>query len=455
MMRSSLIQILFLGSLSFISGCASGPVTTEINPNKNPVSSAPSQFQSSIQSIEQFGDNFPSGTDSLEVKTLHSSALNALITEQRRIETELRLTSKLQLKPGRSYEFDLESFCVNAGIERPVKGDGLFLGDIKGRAKSWLPEILKRYHKARITQNDAQVLIWSLLSGSRFDELSQENQSNLLKIFPDAPARFGNSILEESASSFLASQIPSEIVSAEEKIDDYRSLLQNAQKTYSEIERTLSPQSSRQSPLPVGWLRHEDGYFIRLKADGYRQVHVQIYAPENLKAGTAFNPTEQIALPGEGQRLALSSNVISSVRDDLGRRFKSSTGKSPSEVAFCIKHPLDAFKIYKFAQKSLRLTWDNFDSPHAFQDDKSDAFGHFVWSSMITNEIGSERAREFLEAHEDFPDNEPKSKAMDLFNNEKGIAFGTSNPSAAASFEKRAIQEGLAKIKNKELKWLK
>ena len=436
------------------SGCVSGPVTTQIDRMKNPVVRSPQQFQSPNQAIDSFleASNTKSSKDRI-VRQVRNNSLKTLISQQLLVANELSRTGKLRLQPGFSYEFDLETFCVNAGIERPVKGDGLFVGDIQGAAKSWLPIVLRDYKIKGISQSDAQILIWSLLSQSRFDQLSTQNKSNLLKIFPDASVRFGNSIVESQAADFLLSQVPSELRSAKEQIEKYQELLQDSRLKFSEIEQVLSPASSRVEADEVGWHKHEGGYYIHLQASGYQQVHVKIYAPEGAKENVYFEPTKSIALPGQGQRLALSANVIDHTESRANQFIKDKTGVSTNEALFILKHPIDAFQIYQAAQKAIETTWSQLKSSHNYEDDNTDAFRHFVWSGLITHEIGHERAKEYLDAHEDFPENNPAAKAMDLFNNEKGIEF--SRKYDGEKFEDDLIQEGLRKISNHELRWFK
>ncbi len=329
----------------------------------------------------------------------------------------------------------------------------MFLGNIEGAPKSWLPQILKKYQKKGISQDQAQILIWSLLSGVRFDELNLENRNNLIKIFPDAASRFGNSFIEDSTQNFLISQIPAEVSSAKDSFDQYNSLLQNTQAKFSELENILSPESNRKNAIPVGWLKHEDGYYIQLKSDGYQRVHVQIYAPENVKSETYFKPSKHIALPGQGQRLALSGTVINKHADSGNQGFKNLSGISLSEAAFIVKHPMDAYLIYQAAQQALSATSDNMKSSHHFEDDKADAFRHFVWSGLVAHEIGYDKAKEYLDAHEEFHKNSQEAKDMDLFNNNKGLAYGKSYQ--GSDIGRDIVQEGLNKVKNKELRWIK
>lgn len=455
-LASAIRTVVLFGSIFglFILGCASNPMTTQIDKNKNPVVAKPPQFQSPVQAIDSFiGANDSKSSKDDQVQQVKNQALKVLLNQQVAVANELKYSGQLLLKPGFSYEFDLETFCVNAGVERPVKGDGLFLGNIEGSAKTWLPMILQNYKAKGISQEDAQVLIWSLLSNTRFDQLSSKQQGHILKLFPDAPIRFGNSIVEDHAKNFLLSQIPSEILSAKEQLDKYQEILQNTQLKFSEIEKTLSPISSRNKALEVGWLKHEDGYYIHLEAKGYQQTRVKIYAPEGLKANTFFQPTKHVALPGEGQRLALSSSVIDRYKDKMNQSVKNVFGVSTKEALFILKYPLDALKIHQAAQTAIQKTWAHLNSSHNYQDDKADAFRHFVWSGLVAHEIGAEKAKEYLDAHEDCPENKPAVKSMDLFNNNKGIEYFKGY--RGQNFEQDLIRNGLEKVRRGELQWIK
>lgn len=449
MSRKFLVCICRLTLGLILANCAHGPVRTRTE--KNIPVETPKEFQSPVLAVNQF-TKLPLHGDRI-LKRISDRSLTSLIEQQDVVENELLNTHQLLLKPGYSYEFELETFCVHAGIERPVKGDGLFLGSMEGTPKSWLPQILNSYKKNGITQNNAQLLIWSLLAGTRFDELSLENKTNILKIFPDAPIRFGNSTIENWAKSKVLSQLPAEILDAKNKFEEYRNILQDSRRKFSDIERILAPVSSRQEPSSVGWLRHEAGYYIHLTSNSYNRVHIQIYAPKDLGANTYFKPSKLIAVPGVGQRLALSSNVIKKTYDLGKQAFKDKTSISPREAAFIAKHPLDALKIYQDAQKALRLTWDNMKSSSGFEDDRADAFRHFVWSGLVTHDIGPDKAKEYLDAHEDFPENKLDAKEMDMHNNNQGIEFGKTY--TGDDIETDIVKEALDQIENRELKWLK
>ncbi len=459
--RNSIRMLMFLGfflTVFSMASCSSGPVTTEINTNKNPVVKKTKDYQSPMTAIKSFSEKLElSNVKDKELKNLLKGSLRVLALQQESVASELNETGKLKLKSGVSYEFTLESFCVRSGAVRPIKGDGLFLGDIEGAAKNWLPQILSHYKSKNMTQNEAQVLIWSLLSGSRFDELNFENRKNLTKIFPDASVRFSNSLVEDSVKSFLLSQMPSEVLSAKENFDGYKNLLQDTKSKYSEIEQILSPESSRLNPIPVGWLKHEDGYYIQLKSDGYQKVHVQIYAPEGLNPNTYFNPSKHVVLPGEGQRLALSNYVVNEANSLLGSlasdmvKLKTGHELTESEKQLILKYPMDALKMHDAMSEAFKKTNQLFKGTSK-HNTSADAFRHFVWSGLSANAVGSDRSFDFLKAHEDYAGNPTEEKNMDLRNNFKGIEYFKNYK--GNNFEEDLIKSGLEKVKNKELVWL-
>jgi len=46
---------------------------------------------------------------------------------------------------------------------------------------------------------------------------------------------------------------------------------------------------------------------------------------------------------------------------------------------------------------------------------------HFVWAALLTNRLGVEKTKKFLDAHENNPVQPSSEKAMDLANNRAGI----------------------------------
>lgn len=59
--------------------------------------------------------------------------------------------------------------------------------------------------------------------------------------------------------------------------------------------------------------------------------------------------------------------------------------------------------------------------PNSKPNGESDAFRHYVWSGLLVRDVGEDSARLFLDAHETTPGQSAAEKAMDQFNNERGI----------------------------------
>ena len=439
----------------FLSSCIhTGPVRTELH-NAYPSRSVPKDFQSPLFAIhelrEEIQNNQKSKIQSQPIE-YQKRMLKTLIDEQIRLERELQKNGVISLVPGKSYSFELESFCVNAGKERPIADDGHRLGPMKGPAESWLPQFLKKYKNSNVKQSDAQNLIWSLLSGSRFDELSSDQKANLLKIFPDAPLRFGISQIEKPATSFLKSFIPTEINQAKDQFYQYRSILNDASSSYKNITETLAPIPSRTDPIPMGWVQTKEGYFAKAESiSGYSSVRIDLFIPLSITTPITFDPTNFIAIPAKSQRLAISPNSLLQWYQEASNHFLNSIAGhelTTQEQELIRKYPIDSLKIATNMKQAFDYTSDAFPGIKA-HNNQADAYRHFIWSAMNARDVGVERARDFGTAHEMNPMQNPSEKNMDLWNNDQGFEYGGKFPYAS---DQDIQNEGKKRIRDGRLK---
>lgn len=56
-----------------------------------------------------------------------------------------------------------------------------------------------------------------------------------------------------------------------------------------------------------------------------------------------------------------------------------------------------------------------------------DAVRHALWSAYMANSMGAVKAKAWGDAHEDYPENPPDEKQMDLYNNQIGRQIGTTH----------------------------
>jgi cell wall-associated NlpC family hydrolase len=189
-----------------------------------------------------------------------------------------------------------------------------------------------------------QNLIWGLLSGLKFNQLSDRNKSILKLFYPDAEARFGNQAITDVATRIFDEFIPDSIKSQVDYVRDLKSDFLKYQDNFQELESIMAPIESR-SPIPLGWIKTEEGYYIKLTNEGsYTNISVEIYVPDDLEVKEdrspqslkqlVFAPWKYVALPGSGQRLAMSSKVIKykgKKEEDLCTKIKSWRSKKCRE----------------------------------------------------------------------------------------------------------------------------
>jgi hypothetical protein len=86
-------------------------------------------------------------------------------------------------------------------------------------------------------------------------------------------------------------------------------------------------------------------------------------------------------------------------------------------------HPLAAISFNSNANKALEEAQKRF-GPSTLHNGSGDAFRHRFWSAMNARDQGTNTARAFGEAHENWIDNPAAEKKMDLHNNEVGFGIG-------------------------------
>ncbi len=96
-------------------------------------------------------------------------------------------------------------------------------------------------------------------------------------------------------------------------------------------------------------------------------------------------------------------------------------GLTKEEVRFCSEHRIVCLTAY-------RLTWsaENLCKQIYLQssvNDESDACRHYVWSILLSRELGLRHALSILSAHEKNPNEKADEMQMDLDNNEAGIDY--------------------------------
>src|SRR5688500_1685827 len=86
------------------------------------------------------------------------------------------------LAPG-FYEAEFKTYCLQPGTPDPADGDAYLQGPVTGYRKDIIESVLlNSREKPELDQKNIQLLLWSIVSGSNFNNLSYAVQSDAMKL---------------------------------------------------------------------------------------------------------------------------------------------------------------------------------------------------------------------------------------------------------------------------------
>lgn len=214
------------------------------------------------------------------------------------------------------YEATVASFCIKAGTYMPTSGSGRFYAPLKGPKKEIVKTIALAYqNEKKITQSNAQLLLWAIIAKTDFQRMSGSLKKVALKVLSVKQiAQLSSGSITRIGKKRLAklmgqSNTISTILKAENKM---RNMYYKGVDKYADFEKVAI--IAGVEPIVTGyesgrWSKHPDGYYIRYFAKGYTKTHVQIYVPNTVKE-ICFNAVEDVAVPANtnSQRL-LQTNL--------------------------------------------------------------------------------------------------------------------------------------------------
>lgn len=226
------------------------------------------------------------------------------------------------LKPG-FYETDFKTYCLQPGTPDPRKGDAYYQGPVTGYRKEIVETVLlKSRDKKEIGQKNIQLLLWSIVSGSNFNNLPYDVQSDAMKLLtPKQIFELKGGVLglvknASSSSGILTNN------------NDMLRLFATGIQSYETYER-IAVRSERSRVIKQGvkydqWYKQKENYYVRYFPESYKKVKIQIYVPNDILdhgnklngAYLVFDPTGLEATPSytNAQRLGIGAPVIDIVR---------------------------------------------------------------------------------------------------------------------------------------------
>lgn len=130
-------------------------------------------------------------------------------------------------------------------------------------------------------------------------------------------------------------------------------------------------------------------------------------------------------------------------------RFLFYPGLTPAERKLVDQNPKEATIV--FIQKTRAEMSSSRNFPSQRFNDEGDAFRHFMWAGLLTNELGTARAKSYLDAHENDPAQPIGERSMDDLNNQAGQNAAEKLSAKGAWTIQDLEREGLEALRNRKL----
>lgn len=213
-----------------------------------------------------------------------------------------------------------QSYCLHAGTHGPGGGDGYLYGPLKGSAREAVASILQNsVAEPEIAQRDIQLLLWAIVSRSRFEDLNGDLKFVAGQLLtPKQIASLNRSALSALTSpefQRIVGGVPEPLRSVMEAESRMRSMFSGSALAYQDMERVAMlagavPVGPGSVDVPVTrWSRHPDGYWVRYVPSGYSQTLVEIWVePASAAVGKIYDPAQHVAVPGNTSRQRLAQS---------------------------------------------------------------------------------------------------------------------------------------------------
>jgi hypothetical protein len=197
--------------------------------------------------------------------------------------------------PVGTYEFELQSFCLEAGKHGPGSGSAYMVAPLRGRLSGLIRRLLRAAAAApQVDQQGVQTLLWGITGRTSYhgwspdmrrtaEELLDERDVFVLgkshwRLVPEPVRQLISRLLRA-----VVEQLP--IWGRAERITaGWRRVLADARMTYDDIERAFlrpgQPPGAGRSDFGAGhWSLVPGGCFVRLFPHSYQTTRAQVHVP--------------------------------------------------------------------------------------------------------------------------------------------------------------------------------
>ncbi len=328
--------------------------------------------------------------------------------------------NQITLAPHSKTRIIIASFC--AAYEKAIPERKEIFKWVKGPPKILLiKEVLDLYAKNPETNfQRVQELIWNLRNETYYDEYPDFLKELVKQASPSAPLTLPSSLKSQMINELTPQEIKDTINLVKRKYYSFNEFKKVIERKRSNF---ILPENNFVSKLP------ETDISATTSSFGYESQIITFYnSTNNIET---FKTTSYYLRPirDDVQPIILASvfpygNEIQKILEESALKLLGYLGSqyptlNPSEKTLVKQNPIEAAITFYDAFLAER-NGDRF-FPNSGQNGASDSFRHFAWAGLLTRDLGEETARKFLNAHELNPRQSLEEKAMDEFNNERGI----------------------------------
>src|SRR4051812_43934758 len=222
------------------------------------------------------------------------------------------------------YEGDFKTYCLQPGTPDPSSKDAYFRAPISGNRKEIVETILRNSQKkSYLEQRNVQLLLWSVVSKSNFDNLSSPVKSTAYELLST------KQIYELRGGTIgLVKQVVSatNITGVNNDLARLFEIGTSSYEAYEKLAVLNEPSQIRRPDFKRDqWYKTQDGYFVRYLPSNYKNTKIQVYVPENALDSTGkrngdylvFDPTTMVIVPAysNSQRLGVGGTVVDIIRE--------------------------------------------------------------------------------------------------------------------------------------------
>lgn len=327
---------------------------------------------------------------------------------------------ELTLSPLSNTQIEIITFCASSRKAIPEKNEIFHWA--KGLPKiQLLKEVLDLYKgKSDLDRQSVQEIIWNLENGTLYENYPDNLKRILQQASPSAPLILPSALKSEVTEIMMPEEIKNAVSLIRGQHHSYREFKNFVEQKKSNLPLTRNQIFSNLPNANILASTASNGYESQIisfynSTPNLQNVVVSDYYLKPLRADVQPIILAS-AFPYIGEIQKLLEQAALKMLGYIGSQYPTLNKEEKNLVK---ERPIEAAIVFYNAIIAERKAEEFY--PNSKPNGESDAFRHYAWSGMLVRDVGEDRARVFLNAHEMTLGQSAAEKAMDHFNNDQGI----------------------------------